>query len=60
MYSALKPEDPFSHSHCIGLYTHTLRLYVTLKVVVRACYRAYFVAHVFAYLVPDFISGRPA
>ena len=31
-----------------------------LKVVVRARYGAYFVAHVFKYLVPNFASGRPA
>ena len=31
-----------------------------LKVVVRACYGAYFVAYVFRYLAPDFVSGRPA
>ena len=32
----------------------------TIKVVVRACYEAYFVAHVFKYLPPKFVSGRPA
>ena len=31
-----------------------------LKVVVRACYGAYFVAHIFKYLVPNFVSERPA
>ena len=31
-----------------------------LKVVVRACHGAYFVAHVFKYLAPNFVSGRPA
>ena len=31
-----------------------------LKVVVRACYGAYFVAHVFKYLMANFVSGRPA
>ena len=31
-----------------------------LKVIVRACYGAYFVAHVFEYLAPNFASGRPA
>ena len=31
-----------------------------LKVVVRACYGAYFVAHIFKYLAPNFASGRPA
>ena len=30
------------------------------KVVDRACYGAYFVAHVFKYLAPNFVSGRPA
>ena len=29
------------------------------KVVVRACYGAYFVAHVLKYLPPNFVSGRP-
>ena len=28
--------------------------------VVRACYRAYFVADVFQYLAQNFVSGRPA
>ena len=27
------------------------------KVVVRACYRAYLVAHIFNYLAPNFVSG---
>ena len=31
-----------------------------IKVVVRAFYGAYFVAHVFKYLAPSFVSGRPA
>ena len=31
-----------------------------VKVAVRACYRAYFVSHVFKYLAPNFVSGRPA
>ena len=31
-----------------------------LKVVVSACYGAYFVAHVFKYMAPNFVSGRPA
>ena len=31
-----------------------------IKVVVRACYQAYFVGHVFKYLGPNFVSGRPA
>ena len=31
-----------------------------LKVVVHACYGAYFVAHIFKYLGPNFVSGRPA
>ena len=31
-----------------------------LKVVVRACYGAYFVAQVFKYLAPNFVCGRPA
>ena len=30
-----------------------------VKVVVRACHAAYFVAHVFKYLAPNFVSGRP-
>ena len=30
------------------------------EVVVRACYEAYFVAHIFKYLAPNFASGRPA
>ena len=30
-----------------------------LKVVVCACYGAYFVAHIFKYLAPNFASGRP-
>ena len=30
-----------------------------LKVVVRACYGAYFVAQVFKYLAPNFVSERP-
>ena len=30
------------------------------KVVVRACYGAYFVAHVFKYFVSKFVSGKPA
>ena len=30
------------------------------KVVVRACYGAYFVAHDFTYLAPNFVSGKPA
>ena len=30
------------------------------EVVVPACYRAYFVAHAFEYLAPNFVSGRPA
>ena len=30
-----------------------------IKAVVRACYGAYFVAHVSKYLVPKFVSGRP-
>ena len=29
------------------------------KVVVRACYEAYFVVHVFKYLAPNFVSGKP-
>ena len=29
-----------------------------VKVVVRACYGAYVVAHVFKYLAPNFVSGR--
>ena len=31
-----------------------------LLFVVRACYGAYFVAHVLKYLAPNFVSGRPA
>ena len=31
-----------------------------LKVVVRACYGAYFIAHVFENLGPNFVSGRLA
>ena len=31
-----------------------------LKVVVRACYGAFLVAHVFKYLAPNFVSGKPA
>ena len=31
-----------------------------VKVAVRACHGAYFVAHVFKYLAPNFVSGRPA
>ena len=31
-----------------------------LEVVVRACYGAYSVAHVFKYLASNFVSGRPA
>ena len=31
-----------------------------VKVAVRACYRAYFIVHVFKYLSADFVSGRPA
>ena len=34
--------------------------YSTIKVVVHACYRSYFVAHVFKYLAPNFVSRRPA
>ena len=30
------------------------------EVVVRTCYFAYFVAHVFKYLAEHFVSGRPA
>ena len=30
-----------------------------VKVVVRACYGACFAAHVFKYLAPNFVSGRP-
>ena len=30
-----------------------------LKVVVHACYGACFVANVFKYLAPNFVSGRP-
>ena len=30
-----------------------------VKVVVRACYGTYVVAHVFKYLAPNFVSGRP-
>ena len=33
---------------------------LTVKVVVRACYGAYFVAHISKYLVPNFVSGRLA
>ena len=31
-----------------------------VKVVVRACYGANFVAHIFKYLAPNFASGRTA
>ena len=31
-----------------------------IKVVVLACYGACFVVHVFRYLAPNFVSGRPA
>ena len=31
-----------------------------IKVVVRACHGAYFVAHVFKHLASNFVSGRPA
>ena len=34
--------------------------YFCFKVVVRVCCGAYFVAHVLKYLVPSFVSGRPA
>ena len=33
---------------------------IAIKVVIRACYGAYFVAHVFKYLALNFVSGRPA
>ena len=36
------------------------RFKVVFKVVVRACHGTYFVAHVFKYLAPNFVSGRPA
>ena len=32
----------------------------SFKVVVRACYEAYFVVHVFKYLSSNFVSGRLA
>ena len=35
-------------------------LFLRFKVVVRACYGAYFVKHIFKYLAPNFASGRPA
>ena len=31
-----------------------------IKVVVRACYGAFLVAHVFKYLAPNLVFGRPA
>ena len=37
------------------LFTHEL----LVKVVVRACYGAYFVAHIFKNLARNFVSGRP-
>ena len=33
---------------------------ISIKVAVRACYGAYFGEHVFKYLAPNFVSGRPA
>ena len=30
-----------------------------MKVVVRACYAAYFDAHAFKHLAPNFVSGKP-
>ena len=35
------------------------RATAVLNVVVRVCYGAYFIAHVFKYLAPNSVSGRP-
>ena len=38
----------------------TMPIMKQFKAVVRACYRAYFVAHVSKYLAANFVSWRPA
>ena len=41
------------HLSTLGDLNHSL----TIKVVVYACYGAYFVGHIFKYLAPNFVSG---
>ena len=62
-------DSNFSQFFLSGIHIHTfshnfakknISFHRHFKVVVRACHAAYHVAHVFKYLVPNFVSGRPA
>ena len=53
-YSELDKAGNFSR-----FFYHWLTIEIG-RVVVRACYRTYFVEHVFKYLAPNFVSGKPA